>query len=139
MILRPGNIWSGNRQLAVFTNPTELAFRKGNLKHHYPIVFCGDEWPDVEAAYQQCRNPKWDLNAKLDLMSAMIERKLVMYPLIAQTISNSGGALWIAKCSHFTGARTKRFQAWEGKGLHSLFIFCLHQAYIAWRQKGAQS
>lgn len=41
--IKLGNIWSGSKTFAVFTNPTELAYRKGNLKHHYPIVFNGGE------------------------------------------------------------------------------------------------
>ena len=48
------NIWSGCSIGigAALTNPTELAFRKGNLKNHYPVEFKGRVFRDAEAAYQ---------------------------------------------------------------------------------------
>jgi len=42
-IASPLNIWSGSSEMnglgAALTNPTELSFKKGKIKHHYPVVF----------------------------------------------------------------------------------------------------
>lgn len=125
--INPGNIWSGSKTLAVFTNPTELAFRKGNLRFHYPIEFNGIVYNDVEAAYQS--NKFGSLNERAAFITELIIIKLKTYPIIADTIEFNGGVDWLEKCSHWTSAKNKGFKAWEGDGSDSLFIRCLIAAY----------
>lgn len=127
--LSPGNIWSGNRTLAVFTNPTELAFWKGNLKHHWPVEFLGRMYDDVEAAYHAFKQPWHSFEDLQDAMVDMIACKFRTYPVLQDSIRISGGADWIKQCYHLTGARTKGFKRWEGQGLESAFIRCLHRAF----------
>ena len=130
MKLSFGNIWSGNRYLAVFTNPTELAFRKGNLKSHYPVVYMGVPYPDAEAAYQaHTRDCKADFGKCIAVMIDVLIEKLRQYPILVETISQSGGLEWIERCSHIVGARTSNFKRWEGIGRKSIFIDCLAKAY----------
>lgn len=132
MKFAPGNIWSGNRQLAVFTNPTELAFRKGNLKHHYPITIDGQVFEDCEAAYHfLTKNYKDNFEACQLACIRVVAAKLRQYPLIFNTIKECGGLPWIEQCCHFTGARTKAFQRYEGQGYQSAFIHSLALAYTA--------
>lgn len=125
--IKPGNIWSGSKTLAVFTNPTELAYRKGNLKHHYPIIFNGKKYPDVEEAYQT--NKFGSLNERGAFITELIIIKLKTYPIITATIIHNGGIDWLRQCSHWTSAKSKGFKAWEGDGEKSLFIRCLIKAY----------
>jgi hypothetical protein len=113
-----GNIWSGDKKLAVLTNPTELAFRKGNLKRHYPVEFNGETYPDVEAAYQKNKG----YNDKAVLMTELIRIKFVTYPEILEAVIASGGESFLKACSHFTGSKNKY---WEGNGFESKFICCL--------------
>jgi hypothetical protein len=126
--LSPGNIWSGSKTLAVFTNPTELAFRKGNLKYHYPIEWNGKVYPDVEAAYQKNKN-LFDIGSKDrgDFVAELITIKFETYPILYETIKQNGGLRWLQSCSHWTSSKTKW---WEGDGLKSLFIRCLILAYL---------
>ena len=129
--LSPGNIWSGNRQLAVFTNPTELAFRKGNLKHHWPLKFLGTIYPDAEAAYKTFKS-SWDNFRMLqDVMVDIISCKLQQHLVLLETLKLSGGSKFIKECSHlvFPGCQN-RLGRWEGWSLESAFIRCLHDAYI---------
>jgi hypothetical protein len=127
MKLKPGNIWSGDKQLAVFTNPTEIAKRKGNLRNSYPVTFDGKEFKDAEAAYQTCGK---DLKAHVDrlesLMVAIITAKLIQHPQIQQALDDSGGSSWILQCRHEVNGNPR----WEGQGLDSRFIRCLHAAYL---------
>ena len=130
MKLKAGNIWSGNNQLAVFTNPTELAFKKGNLRNHYPIKWKNMVFADAEEFYQHLsREIKYDFDACKNACTFVIAEKLLQYPILANTIRESGGANWILRCRHIVGARTANFKRWEGVGLNSAFIFCLHRAY----------
>ena len=130
MKLSPGNIWSGNSKLAVFTNPTELAFRKGNLKNHYPITYLGKQYPDSEAAYQaHTRNCKADFEKCKAVCVDILIAKLEQYPALVETIWQSGGIDWIEKCSHIVGAKTSNFKRWEGCGGKSAYIDCLAKAY----------
>jgi hypothetical protein len=122
--LSPGNIWSGSKTLAVFTNPTELAFRKGNLKYHYPITWNGTDYPDVESAYQQ--NKPETLAQRAKLITELIEIKLKMYIIIPAAIVHNGGTSWLHNCCHWTSSKSK---VWEGNGNQSLFIRCLIAAY----------
>ena len=130
--LNPGNIYSGNRRLAVFTNPTELAFRKGNLRHHYPLKINNTLYPDAESAYQHFASGyKDDFAACKHICFWILEEKLEQYPLLIETISFNGGLDWISECRHIVYARTKGFKRWEGIGLQSAFIRCLSRAYTA--------
>ena len=128
--LAPGNIWSGDKRLAVFTNPTELAFRKGNLKRHYPVIYRGQQWPDIEAAYH-AHKEGLNFEQRQTLLTKLIGLKLLAYPDIFTVLQNSGGLAWIEQCRHYTGARTKGMHTWEGIGLDSAFIRCLYRAYAA--------
>ena len=125
--LQAGNIWSGSKTLAVFTNPTELAHKKGNLRHHYPIEYNGIEYEDVEEAYQFHKQGTFEKRAAL--ITSLIVIKLKTYPAIPNTITFNGGVEWLKLCSHHTGAKSKSFRLWEGDGEESLFIRCLIDAY----------
>jgi len=127
MMLKPGNIYSGNKNLAVLTNPTELAFHKGNLKNHYPIYYQGQRWSDLEQAYLAHKENK-SFNQRKILMIQLISLKLLTYPKIFWTIHNSGGLDWIQQCCHITSSNS---QTWEGNGRDSAFIDCLYLAYEA--------
>ena len=122
--LQAGNIWSGSKTLAVFTNPTELAFRKGNLKHHYPIIWNGSEYPDVETAYQQ--NKPRGLPNRVGFITDLIVIKLKTHQILIETIGMNGGVRWLEQCSHWTSSKNK---TWEGNGRESLFLLCLINAY----------
>lgn len=127
MILQPGNIWSGNSKLAVLTNPTELAFRKGNLKGHYPVEYKGVKYADSEAAYQAAtKNHKHDWKFLTSTMIDIIVEKFRQHPAIFQAAFDSGGTAWLAECSHITGRYKCR---WVGIGRNSAFIACLMQAF----------
>lgn len=131
MKIPPGNIYSGDPLRAVFTNPTELAFKKGSLRQHYPIYYNKVKFVDVEEAYQIIKriSPWMSFEKLQDLIVDLIEIKLRTYPLLVQTITESGGDDWILACSHFTYAKTDDFRRWEGTGEESAFICCLLKAY----------
>jgi hypothetical protein len=65
-----------------------------------------------------------------ELMSQLICEKLRTHPRIRKAIQENGGVDWLKKCSHFSGAKTENFKAWEGEGESSRFIRCLISAYI---------
>lgn len=119
----PGNIWSGDKLRAVFTNPTEIAFRKGNLKKHWPIEFRGRKFEDAESAYQTFKAKAGD---KYELCTAVLVAKLRKYPILAETIRGNGGLDWLKQCSHLVNGRNPN---WEGHGIESEFIRCLMWAY----------
>lgn len=126
MKIPPGNISSNDPLRAVFTNPTEIAFHKGNLKYHYPIKMDGSTWKDVEEWYQTTKNqsPMMNFERLQRLMILGMKVKLYTYPQILDAITDSGGEEWIKQCSHIVyGGR------WEGHGLESAFIRCLLIAY----------
>jgi len=126
MKLEPGNIWSGNRKLAVLTNPTELAHRKGNLKRHYPITYKQKAYADSEAAYQAAtRMHKHDLYFLKATMIDILVVKLQQYTAVFSAIVESGGELFLEKCSHVVTNKGR----WEGHGRNSLFIDCLIKAF----------
>ena len=121
------NIWSGCSIgiVAALTNPTELAFRKGNLKNHYPVEFNGKVFRDAEAAYQ---NHKFGhLQQDMTIMTEIIVAKLQQHPRLLKTIAKYGGVAWLEQCNHIVGVRGSR---WEGLGRKSNFIQCLISAYI---------
>lgn len=132
--LKPGNIWSGDSKLAVFTNPTELAFRKGNLKHHWPVMFNGNLYPDAEAAYK-VHQTRCNFEELQELMTDIIACKLQQHPVLFETLKLSGGISFIVTCRHIVGARTGVFRRWEGIGTTSAFIRCLRDAFV-YIQKG---
>ena len=124
-IMEAINIWSGSAYSigAVLTNPTELAYRKGNLKNHYPVKFKDIIYPDAEAAYQA--NKVNEISQDMPIMTSIIVAKLRQYPRITESISQAGGAEWLKSCSyHVTGESW-----WEGCGENSKFICCLVRAY----------
>jgi hypothetical protein len=128
--LNPGNIFSGDRCLAVFTNPTCLAKKKGNLKFDYPVIMDEVRYSDAEAAYQDlAAGCKANYSACRRVCVMVLEAKLKQYPVLLRTIKMSGGLDWIKQCRHIVFARTKAFKRWEGYGLESGFIACLYVAY----------
>lgn len=115
------NIYSGAGGLgSALTNPTELAFRKGVLNVRYPVVFAGREWADVETAYLTLKGQ--DEHENDELMAELIATKLTQHPSLMNAIEVRGARGFLEACSHFTSARTERFQAWEGQGRESRFI-----------------
>jgi len=126
--LSPGNIWSGAKSgLAVLTNPTELAFRKGNLRRHWPVEWDGKAYPDSEALYQFfSKNCKGDADACYGMCTHAVACKLYQYPVVFESIKISCGVNFLEQCSHFVNGRSPR---WEGKGVESGFIRCLITAY----------
>ena len=120
--MKSGNIWSGDKVRAAFTNPTELAFRKGNIDVHYPVTFGGLNFEDAEEAYQHFKKDQ----LKDDLMSLILLSKLQQHPTLTKTIKESGGENWIKECDHIVYGNSP---FWEGKGMNSRFIRCLLVAY----------
>ena len=120
------NIWSGSDIGigAALTNPTELAFRKGNIKKRYPVAFRDVNFPDAEAAYQKHKSR--DLQESIEVMTEIIECKLQQHPRLFEEITKRGGVEWLKRCRHIVGIRNSR---WEGYGLESNFILCLVFAY----------
>ena len=129
--MQPGNIWSGNGTLARFTNPTELARKKGRLTTSYPVTWRGQQWPDVETAYQETKrnSRQMTLKERAYLLVEIMEMKFRTYPELIEEIRAAGRQQWIIRCSHHTGARTNTFQVWEGDGPESLFVRCLSEVY----------
>jgi len=119
----PGNIYSGDPIRAVFTNPTEIARWKGNLKHSYPITFRGRVYSDAEHAYKAYKPQASDL---YQLCIEIIVAKFEQYPSLVDTIEANGDEEWIKRCSHHVYGKSK---FWEGDGLESGFIRCLLAAY----------
>ena len=122
-VIKPGNIFSGDKFRAVFTNPTEIAFRKGNLEYHWPIKFRRKSFEDAEAAYQFFKASAKD---KYELCTEVLITKLNRYPILLKTIKFNGGEDWIKQCSHHVYGKN---DYWEGDGLKSGFIRCLLKAY----------
>ena len=120
------NIWSGSDigLGAALTNPTELAFLKGKLKNHYPVIFNNQTFVDAEAVYQKFKSDQALEN--FELMTAILVAKLEQYPRLFGAIERNGGVTWLEKCSHIVGAKNRY---WEGKGRSSKFISCLISAY----------
>lgn len=128
---KPCNIFSGSKDglSAALTFPTELSFKKGNIKNHYPVADKnGNEFPDAETAYHY-----WKKNIAQDRWEELYIRiavaKFRQYPQLIEHITKRGGVEWLETCSHFTGAKTERFKRWEGIGYDSKFIRLLIEAY----------
>lgn len=124
------NIYSGSMDgdgiAAALTNPTELSFRRGAIRHKYPVTFRGQSWPDAEEAYQAAKGPGIDRD---DIMVEIICQKLLLYPHLAGAIRAMGGTPFLRKCRHETGARSASARRWEGAGESSRFIRNLIAAY----------
>lgn len=124
------NIYSGSMDgdgiAAALTNPTELSFRRGAIRHKYPVTFRGQSWPDAEEAYQAAKGPGIDRD---DVMVEIICQKLLLYPHLAGAIRAMGGTPFLRKCRHETGARSASARRWEGVGESSRFIRNLIAAY----------
>lgn len=127
------NIFSGstdgNGLAAALTNQTELARRKGTLSQGYPVEFRGKTWVDAEAAWFAL-SLGLDERTADDLMAELIAAKFSQYSRLAQAVARLGGAAWLRRCSHFTGAQSKHMQAWEGHGEQSRFIRNLVAGYL---------
>jgi hypothetical protein len=124
------NIYSGSKDelAASLTNPTELSYRKGNIKKHYPVEFKGRRYRDAEAAFWKHAGDL-SFEEQQRLCTEIILAKLRQYPELVKAIDKRGGIAWLRKCDHFTGARSKTFKRWEGRGEESAFIRCLIAAY----------
>ena len=122
------NIWSGSNEMnglgAALTNPTELSFKKGKIKRHYPVIFNNKQFVDAEAAYQTYRTGY--LEPDKQIMTAIIQAKLEQHPQLLSAITFRGGVRWLETCSHKVGVKDSR---WEGKSRNSNFIVCLIEAY----------
>lgn len=122
------NIWSGSTEMnglgAALTNPTELSFKKGEIKRHYPVIFNNKQFVDAEAAYQTYRTGY--LEPDKQIMTAIIKAKLEQHPQLISAITFRGGVRWLETCSHQVAVKDSR---WEGVGRKSNFIVCLIEAY----------
>lgn len=119
----PINIYSGETGLgAALTNPTAMARSKGGLAKNYPIVFQGKHWPDVESAYLTLAQGNETAESRDRLMTELIAAKFRQHPDLLAEVVERGGHDWLSLCSHLTGAKSERFQKWEGMGLESRFI-----------------
>lgn len=126
----PINIFSGSRGLGgALTNMSERAKEKGCIKHSYPVTINGRKFVDSEEAYQVLKVPREDAYND-GLMIDIIALKFLQNPILAERVQQNGGAAWLAKCSHFTQAKSVRFQAWEGQGNGSRFIRVLVLGYV---------
>lgn len=123
------NIWSGAQGLAgALTNMSERAREKGCIKNSYPVKVNGVTYPDSEAAYQALKIPGEDAYND-GLMVDLIALKFTQNTILFERTTKNGGVAWLEKCSHFTNAKSERFQAWEGQGYGSRFIRNLIQGY----------
>lgn len=123
------NIWSGAKGLGgALTNMSELAKKKGGIKHSYPVRVNGVQYPDSEAAYQALKRPgdaAYNDGLMIDIICLKFQQNLKLKNLVTER----GGVSWLGRCSHFTGAKSERFQAWEGQGVSSRFIRNLIHGY----------
>lgn len=122
------NISSNEKGLGgALTNPSELAFLKGNVVNHYPVKFRGVVYADAENAYQETKNVS-KMMSFVELQELMIEiivQKFIQHPRLIEAVTKRGGSEWLMTCSHIVG----RMSRWEGNGMQSAFIRCLTLAY----------
>lgn len=123
LIMKPGiNIWSGAEGLGgALTNMSELAKKKGKIKHSYFVKVDGVVYHDSEAAYQRLKRPGQDVFND-NLMIHIIGHKLQQNAKLLSLVIENGGKAWLETCSHQTGAKSPSFQSWEGIGRRSRFI-----------------
>jgi len=117
---------------AALTNPTELSFKKGKIKHHYPVVFNNQSFVDAEAVFQAYRTGY--IEPDKQIMTSVIKAKLEQHPQLLSAITFRGGVAWLKTCSHLVGVKSSHWQGvksshWEGVGRKSNFIACLIEAY----------
>jgi hypothetical protein len=111
------------------TFPTELAFKKGKIDRHFPIIDRdGNSYVDAEQAYQINRVLAHN-DERLSLYVRIAVTKFMQYPDLVDGIMARGGIRWLETCEHNTNARSKRFQWWQGVGRESVFICCLIRAF----------
>lgn len=131
------NIWSGSKELnglaAALTNPTSWSRKKGNIAQDYPILVSGISYIDVEEYYQKHKTE--DQSENEVMMARIISLKFIQHPRLYKAVISRGGQEWLEKCSHLTGAKTARFQRWEGKGLDSRFITVLVAGFLIAKKK----
>lgn len=124
------NIWSGAHGLGgALTNMSERARERGFIKNAYPVRVNEVSFPDSEAAYQALKRPGDDAYND-GLMIDLIALKFEQHAILFDRVTQNGGAQWLGACSHFTQAKSARFQAWEGQGHDSRFIRNLVQGYL---------
>lgn len=132
------NIFSGstdgNGLAAALTNPTTLSRRRGCVGQDYPVDYVGRRWPDAEAAYLtlSAETSSWSRGSLDDLMVDILAAKLRQYPKLASAVQDRGDVAFLDKSEHYTGAKTARFQAYEGFGRESRFIRNLIAVYERW-------
>ena len=80
---------------AALTNPTELSFKKGKIKHHYPVVFNNQSFVDAEAVYQAYKTGY--IEPDKQIMTAVIKAKLEQHPQLLSAITFRGGVARTAK------------------------------------------
>jgi len=103
---------------------TELSFRKGNIKQHYPVTWGGQTYEDAARAYQLNRSE--DPYTNDSLMADIFATKLLAYPRLLNAIIERGGALWLEQCSHDDG---DVITLWSGTSYKSRYIRSLIQGY----------
>jgi hypothetical protein len=134
------NLYSGSKELgglaASLTNPTELSYKKGNIKRHYPVEFRGRRYRDAEAAFWS-HAKGLSFREQQKLCTEVVVAKLEQHPELVRAIDRCGGTEWLKKCRHFTGARSVVFKRWEGHGSGSAFIRSLINAYERVKQAGS--
>ena len=90
----------------------------------YPIVYKGNLYADVEAAYQANKNPYLITNTTQKLMKELIKIKLESYPDLVKKVDSLGGVELLEKSTH--NIKGDRF--WESKG-ENMFVKVLTEAY----------
>lgn len=130
---QPGyNIWSGSTDgglAGALTNFTTLARSKGTIQSDYPLDFNDRKWADLEEAWNEL-SPGLSISDGDRLMADMIRAKLEQHPRLFTAVQGKGGAEWLRRCSHFTNAKSRDMQAWEGSGETSRFIRNLVAGYL---------
>jgi len=126
-MIAPGNIWTGSRMLAWLTAPTELAFRKSNMKAHYPIVYLSNQYADVEAAYQYHKRSSIyaSIEKRYELMTELLVIRFIAYPKMLDLLLDLGGIEYLEKCEHRVYGKAVN---WEGTGRGSGYVRCLINA-----------
>jgi len=122
------NISSGSDDpfAAALTNPTELAFKKGKIKGHYPVTMGEVTYPDAEAAWQALKPPLTEPSEKrTGVMTDILEQKLRQNPQLEAEITNRGGVPFLERSSHLLKGKNW----WEGRGTESPFISSLVAGY----------
>lgn len=126
----PANLWSGSRDLgglaAALSPYTTLARRRGAVEGDYPVVLDGRVWPDVEAFFQARKRHPIDE----EVMATALVARWRQHPRVRLAVGALGGATWLDRCAHLTGAgATVRNARWEGDGRASRMVRLLADTY----------